>query len=38
MKKFWRAVWIVAVSLGGVAFVRAAVEIINRDKKKYIDV
>ncbi len=38
LKKFWRAVWIAAVSLGGVALVRVALEVLNRENKKYIDV
>lgn len=38
MKNFWRALWLAAVSLGGVALVRVALEILNRENKKYIDV
>lgn len=38
MKKFWRSVWLAAVALGGVALVKVSLEIIGKDKKKYIDV
>ena len=37
MKNIWRALWLAAVSLGGVALVRIAMEILNREQKKYID-
>lgn len=38
MKVFWRALWLAAVSMGGVALVRIALEILNRENKKYIEV
>lgn len=38
MKTLWRALWLTAVTLGGVALVRIALEILNRDSKRYIDV
>lgn len=39
MKTFWRALWLAAVACGGVALVRIALEILNRENnKKYIDV
>lgn len=38
MKTFWRALWLAAVAFGGVALVRVALEILNRDSKRYIDV
>ena len=38
MKLLWRILFIAAVSMGGVAMVRVAVEILNRENKKYIDV
>lgn len=37
VKNIWRALWLAAVSLGGVALVRIAMEILNREQKKYID-
>lgn len=37
MKNIWRVLWLAAVSLGGVALVRIAMEILNREQKKYID-
>jgi hypothetical protein len=36
-KKFWRAVWLIAVALGGVSLVKIALEILNLNNKKYID-
>ena len=38
MKNLWRILFIAAVSLGGVTIVRIAVEILNKENKKYIDV
>jgi len=38
MKNFWRALWLAAVALGGISLVRIALEILNRESKKYIDV
>lgn len=38
MKNFWRAIWLLAVALGGVTLVKIALEIIKFDSKKYIDV
>ena len=38
MKLLWRAIFIAAVSLGGVALVRIAVEFLNRENNKYIDI
>lgn len=37
-KKFWRAVWLAAVSLGGVSLVMVALKALELDSKKYIDV
>ena len=37
MKNVWRALWLAAVSLGGVALVGIAMEILNKEQKKYID-
>lgn len=37
MRTFWRALWLAAVAMGGVALVRVALEILNRENKKYID-
>lgn len=37
-KTIWRSLWIVAVALGGVSLVKVALEILNLDSKKYIDV
>ncbi len=36
-KNFWRAVWLVAVALGGVSLVKISLEILNLNSKKYID-
>ena len=38
MKTLWRALWLAAVAFGGVALVRIALEILNRDNKRYIEV
>lgn len=38
MKTLWRTLWLAAVAFGGVALVRIALEILNRDNKKYIEV
>ncbi len=37
-KTFWRAVWLAAVALGGISLVKVALEILNLNNKKYIDV
>jgi hypothetical protein len=37
MKNFLRAMWLVAVALGGVVLVGLAVSILNLDSKKYIE-
>ena len=37
MKNFWRAIWLVAVTFGGVTLVKVALVILNLDNKKYID-
>ncbi len=37
MKKFFRILWIAAVSLGGVALVNVALAIVSKEKKNYID-
>lgn len=38
MKNLWRIILVAAVSLGGVAFVRVAMEILNKENRKYIDI
>lgn len=38
MKNVWRVLWLVAVALGGVTLVKVALEILNLDSKKYIEV
>ena len=38
MKLLWRILVMAAVSMGGVAMVRIAVELLNHEDKKYIDV
>lgn len=38
MKLLWRIIFIAAVSMGGVALVRVAVEVLNKEDNKYIDV
>ncbi len=38
LKTFWRALWLAAVALGGVALVRIALEVLSAEDKKYIDV
>lgn len=36
-KKFWRGVCIAAVALGGVPLVKIFFEVLNRKRKKYIE-
>ena len=37
-KTFWRAVWLAAVSLGGISLVMVALRTLKTDSKNYIDV
>ncbi len=37
-KKMWRVLWLLAVMLGGISLVTAALEILNYSSRKYIDV
>lgn len=37
-KTFWRAVWLAAVSMGGISLVMIALRTLKLDSKKYIDV
>jgi hypothetical protein len=38
MKMFYRALWLIAVMFGGLSLVKVAIELLDIQKKHYIDV